>query len=865
MGSSASDESSTVTGHPGRSGGTPIRYAEEVRFQKPIAPTFGYPGSALSILSLLVLAAVATILWGQLKNPGAVTAGGFLPSILAPLSATSGLAAWTWIPFLFTMFGAGIGFVFELGLMLAGIPFQQARNGFTIFVRSVRLLNLAPVVGSIFFFVCCIAVPTSDMRLALLYGVALVGSGLAFALFFGGAEMAAGATILGTQVVQIVLVLRSPLPGDGRDVAWFLIAQAALQMVALLIGTATPIRSTGVHLISAISPMMLYGAIRKISEGDPGFSDRVAVSLPLGSLAFWAFIASALAGVLLVTRVFPKTYHRWRAIASNLVWSLPNFLLVSNPRFPDPKRLSEVYGGKMPKPIRVRPYYQEHPEFLVQSLSIPEAMRLPMTVTDFRSLVKLVKQIFRLIQRLDHLFPQADIQVPIEHKPRLEIWSDGSEYWPSLFRRKLFGRTIPDSGAMEPTPRPIIEAFQAGQLLAYLTESGIASTLVRRVEDPEATLVLDFTRFENYETKRDYESYGGRAYFWINSEKKRLELLSVVAPHSTVKVEVNPHDPTFRHAESLVLASLYYHVISGKHLAEIHMTYALVEIALHNAFDAQGQWNHPFRSFLYLHLFAHGLAETLTTEHLVQDGAVFPQIFATTEDGLIRHLNDCYTGFQYGDDEDFQERAKLMMTVDGEILPKACIRWELKYAEIWQRYTKDLIDIIYDDDAAVRADTCLQEFHRDLNTFFLKGLPERYESLETKAGVARYAADTIHHLVVRHQVYGTTSVKAALDPRISKVQVPRDTGTTPVDEWRSLASVALATERARFTLLFGDFKYLLDNVDGRYKEPMRRVFDELQEHLRTLDADWSKTDEDKRFNYDYFRPIPSALHTGAGY
>ena len=141
MGSSASDESSTVTGHPGRSGGTPIRYAEEVRFQKPIAPTFGYPGSALSILSLLVLAAVATILWGQLKNPGAVTAGGFLPSFLAPLSATSGLAAWTWIPFLFTMFGAGIGFVFELGLMLAGIPFQQARNGFTIFVRSVRLLD----------------------------------------------------------------------------------------------------------------------------------------------------------------------------------------------------------------------------------------------------------------------------------------------------------------------------------------------------------------------------------------------------------------------------------------------------------------------------------------------------------------------------------------------------------------------------------------------------------------------------------------------------------------------------------------------------------------------------------------------------
>ena len=44
-------------------------------------------------------------------------------------------------------------------------------------------------------------------------------------------------------------------------------------------------------------------------------------------------------------------------------------------------------------------------------------------------------------------------------------------------------------------------------------------------------------------------------------------------------------------------------------------------------------------------------------------------------------------------------------------------------------YPKDLIDIIATDldDAAVRADTCLQDpsIAEDLNTFFLKGLPER--------------------------------------------------------------------------------------------------------------------------------------------
>ena len=244
--------------------------------------------------------------------------------------------------------------------------------------------------------------------------------------------------------------------------------------------------------------------------------------------------------------------------------------------------------------------------------------------------------------------------------------------------------------------------------------------------------------------------------------------------------------------------------------------------------------------------------------------AKFAQIFATTQTGLIHHLNDSFTHFEYGDDEDFERRAELM-SIDGEVLPRAAIRWEVKYAEIWQRYTKTLIDIIYADDAAVGADEYLQGFHRDLCSVLINPLPERYESFATKQGVARYAADTIHHMVVRHQVYGTTSVKAALDPRISKTQVPRDSGPTPVDEWRSLASVALATQRSRFTLLIGDFKFLFDDVDVRYREGMGKALDRLQSDLKDLDAVWTATGADVQFNYDYFRPLPSALHTGAGY
>ncbi len=380
---------------------------------------------------------------------------------------------------------------------------------------------------------------------------------------------------------------------------------------------------------------------------------------------------------------------------------------------------------------------------------------------------------------------------------------------------------------------------------------------------------MDFRFLESYETKADYEPYGGIAYFKINNDKQCLQLVSVVAPHTTEEVMADPNDSTFRRAESLILASMYYQVISGKHLAEIHMTYNLVEVAMHNAFDVQGQWTHPFRTFLYLHFFSHELAEEITTEHLVQEGAVFSQIFATTHNSLISHLNDCYNRFEYGEDENFEARAALMRMYkgegEGEILPNACIKWEMEYAEIWQRYTTSLIDTIYATDNAVQEDRYLQAFHEGLLTVLRNGLPQRYEGFKTKAGVARFASDTIHHCVVRHQVYGTTGIRAALDPRISKVQVPCDTGTYAVDEWRSLAFVALATGKARFTLLDNDFTYLLNGVDETYRDPMKAAFNQLQHDLKALDAQWNASESDRQWSYDYFRAVPSVLHTGPGY
>ena len=76
----------------------------------------------------------------------------------------------------------------------------------------------------------------------------------------------------------------------------------------------------------------------------------------------------------------------------------------------------------------------------------------------------------------------------------------------------------------------------------------------------------------------------------------------------------------------------------------------------------------------------------------------------------------------------------------------------------------------------------------------------------------------------------------------------------------------MATARARFTLLQGNnFEYLLKGVDTKYAKPMAPVFAQLQTDLDALTKEWTTSAEDETYNYEYFRPIPSALHTGPGY
>lgn len=846
---------------------TKIEYAQDLKFIQPKQVNYPVWSSILSIASLILMTALSTWMFLCLTNPNVnFTSFGF-----ANYQINSSLAAWAWLPFLFTIFGAGVGALFEIYLLVTGTPFVQTRSKATTFIRNIRLLNLAPVSVTIFFAVCCMVITDPGLRLGALYLSGFIGAGLAFALFFSGAPNAVLLTLVGFQALQIILVLTNlPIIG-GWVVAALLIGQAMAQMTAFVITAGTPLRSTGFHVTSTFAGICLFAAMVLINSQNPNFSYQVAPSFGTNTLLFWGLVITCMSGLVVTCKCFPKTYNNWRSSFSNAIWTVIYFVLVSAKRFPKPFNLSTVYNKKAPKPIALRPYYTQHPEYLPAGLKVPAAERLEGNVSIFYQLVTKAKKIFALIAIFDHFFPQSNVKTPMTYKKRMEVWSDGSNYWPSMFTKTIFGYSIPGK-TLSKAPSTAIKTYKNGQLLAYLAECGVASPLLQSApESHSGMLMIDLRHLEQYETKPDYQPYGGVAYFKINKQEKCLELVSIIAPRTKNEIFANPDNPVFRQAEDLVIASIYFQIISGKHLAEIHMTYNLVEVSLHNAFDVNGQWNHPIRTALYLHLFSHELAEEITTEHLVQEGAVFNQIFATKYDSLIAHLNDCYTNFEYGSDEDFEKRLNLLSfnsdTNNGrkEILPNACINWEIEYAVIWRRYAEKIVDAIYPNDEAVVSDEYLQCFYQNLLKVVLRGLPARYEYFTTKRGLIRFMADTIHHLVIRHQVYGTTAIRGAMDPRISKVQVPKDMGTTPVDEWRTLAYVALATGRARFTKLMGDFTYLIDGVNSEYQAAMREAFDNLQKDLRNLEVKWNSTAEDKTFNEEFFRAVPSSLHTGPGY
>jgi len=714
----------------------------------------------------------------------------------------------------------------------------------------------------------CMLVSSPEVQYILLCLSSAACAGLGFGLLTGGGEKAVLAGFLVLELLLIAFALDSALDHINVIVNLFLVLSCILQSLALLIGTRTYQRNGVFQILSVLAMTLFFMAFVESIKAPPDVFNKLELS-ELEEFFGWLGVGvSIFLGINCMIRIQPKTFNNFRLGLVNWLWTRLYLFLAGGPLFPKPVGLSDIYQRQTPPLTVLKPYNQVHPSHLLHGLNIPSVVNLEESVTNFKQLTFGAKMLFGLATLLDNYLPQTDISVPLKDKKRLKVWEDGSEYWPPYYDAPHLGFSIPGSGPCQ-TPPAVISAFKEGQFLAHLAESGYASALLEKAEgEEEGTLVIDLRDLETSETKPDYEGYGGLAYFKPNAKTKSLELLSVVAPRTSTRVLVDPRDPVFRRVERLVGASIHFRIVVQKHLGEIHMNYNLLEVALHNSFDSRGAYNHPIRTALYIHLYSHELAEEMTTGHLVQDKAVLSQIFACTQDSMISCLNATYAHFQLGHDEDFEHRASMMQVPgekEGVLLPNSSIKWELEFVKIWEKYAKGMVDCIYLDDEAVEADEYLRALALELSNVFRNPVPVRYEGLSTKKGITRFIIDTMHHLIVRHQVLGTTGTTTPLDARINQLQVPKDGGTSGVDEYLSAMFVVLGTARTRFTPLMNDFKYLLKDVDNAYVDKMKTFFDDLQSDLLKLETDWTKDDTQLRFNLNYYRVLPSEVHTGPGY
>lgn len=823
------------------------------KFTLPTVPVFNGNGPWLSVLSLL----------------------GFLIASIVAFVNTAGLAGWSRAPFLFTAIGAGIGFIYELWLIASGRPYQLFVTAGGRMMQWFRALVLVCVFGSVYL-VYCLLTPGETGNLFWIVAVsgALTGLLAVALLLRGSTSLAVTLFVLGL-AGQLLLVWIAPAVPGGQWTFWLLTAAAIALYASIVAGSETPIQSTIFHMLGIATVAMLYFAIRYAGQ-DNAFDFGIdPVSVPW---VWWLF--GFLVAVVMAFYLMPRTWGVLRAFLANATWPLFYLIIAGGLRVPRPERLSVLYKGKEDqlKPLRVMPYYVAHPRNLTHRISVPSLDEaLTLKVHAFGFVTRLVTFFFGVASVANRCFPFANIHTPLKYKPRMEPWSDGSHYWPGWLLRRIWlpglGMFQIQSGVrgpgFQPTPEVALDAWHRGQLLAWLVEYGIAGSFLEPEENGnDVRFRMDFSFLEKYETKPDYESYGGTAWFVIDDDRKCMVLTSVKPPGAGQEIAANPNDASFRRAEDMILASLYYYVVSGKHLVEIHMGLNLVEIALFNAFDAKKHWNHSIRMALYPHLFAHELAEELTTQNLLEDGAVFPQIFATTNAALMQHLNDRFSEYKLGQDEDFELREKVLLTGrKGEkledILPRSSLLWELEYASIWQDYAKAIVDATYKNNREVADDECVHVLLGNLNAMFHRPLPERYADLKTRSGLARFIADTMHHLIIRHEVYGTSGVRLSLDPRINKVQVPRDGGTYAIDEWRSLACVAMATSRVRYTKLMINFENVFSDIeDEAIRQEFRRAHTEMKRQLQELEEKYTSDGVD---NYQTLRLLPSDLDIGAGY
>jgi hypothetical protein len=397
--------------------------AERFKDRKP-APTFDFFPSVLSILSLVVMTASAVYMADQVSRPSVafhqlkvglherphqVTTFGelfvadlpcFFPGVLYdPAKPPNDFehcntnhqcqdknncdkepsALWTRLPFYFTVWGAGLGGTFEFVLLCMGKNFQQDLNPFTQWIRRLRLLNLAFITSTVFFFAVCLTVPQENEVLLtiLMYFFVAVAFALAPALFFGG--LSSGGidfippTILAIQAAVFIFVISREAVFGGKIAKYVLASAPVFQIAALLVTTATPMKSFGFHILSTLAGTSVYVALELAGNESPSFpTDLEAMLLgPETTRVLPFFVAAAAFGWFTMMISAPKVYQNFRSEVSYYLWSVVSYVLVGQPSQPKPYMLGTIYKTQAPKRITLQPYAQQHPYEVAPNLGIP--------------------------------------------------------------------------------------------------------------------------------------------------------------------------------------------------------------------------------------------------------------------------------------------------------------------------------------------------------------------------------------------------------------------------------------------------------------------------------------------------------------
>jgi len=620
-------------------------------------------------------------------------------------------------------------------------------------------------------------------------------------------------------------------------------------------------------------------------------------------IIFSPVLASMVSGALVVFCFLKKSYGEFRHVVVGWVWTfIHRFLLKLSPSGQNFPGVPEPNVDMGPTPLHA--YYVHHPNaaplWVPSSDSVPE----PQHINWVRLSIA-----FWLMNWLDTYLPCARCWIHPNEKPRVQDDRGIDFYWPSLM------------GMPHPPPSRVVRAFPSnpGNMLNWLINYGSGSRELRRATNDEMTrladleivpnanvvvdqrpFILDLSHMEVYRVKPGFAKCGGKAVFRLTNVGEELQnmksprvdhvpaglttfpafqqvagrplaLVCMFGPGDSIQMK----SPIFldrsaesRHAERQIFASVMTLNVVIYHLLEIHTITSIVSMAIHNAFDVgeDAAVRSPFRAILHLHFFNSVEVQEKTTPHLLDLAGIFPQVFALEHADLCEFINNKYRTYQYAKDTDWEERVAKHVTPSME--------WENIYLNsVFLKYASAIVNAIWADDDAVATDNSIQRFRERLcEQLRAAALPARHGQLETRKELARFLADTIHVVTVRHEIVGTKVPLAQLDHRYTgNTQQLEDYSNIPLEEYLSMLQITAATALKSFPqflnnpTLLNEFNAAVENYVGAPQNAINAAFEQLLEDLRIVNAHWKASPEQNDWNDAFLRTCPEELEIGAGY